>query len=228
MKKTLILTFVAAAALLFAISCKPTTESNVIVRTVPAYDITYESFKTGVEITPSDTSNCKVGVCLGRRQQLTIQDCSGYKMGNQVGFEIWPEVQYYYRAFAAFDENGNGQYDKFIYGNVLSIITEENPLKIQTYEPDVYSSNRMYVRGEVEGKLVNQVKQVGFCYSEENEYPQYDSDLYVVAGTPTGGWYYSFSSDISILSGYHKYYVRAYARLTDTIHYGNVQTVETE
>lgn len=227
MKKTLFLTFVAAAALLFATSCKPTIDTNVTVRTVPAYDLTYDGFKTGAEITSSDTENCKVGACCGYDPDLTIQNGT-FKMGDTVCFsELWQYEQYYYRAFAAFDLNGDGLLDKFVYGNVLSLSPEERPLRVYTRDPDVYSwDHSIHVIGEVEGAQLYKVNQVGFCYSEENEYPQYDSDLYVVAGTPTGGWYYSFNSYINILSGYHKYYIRAYARLTDTIQYGNVQTIE--
>ena len=228
MKKTLILAFVATA-MLFATSCKRTNDSNVVVRTVPAYDITHESFKTGVEITPSDAGNYKLGVCCSSlHSDLTIQN-SFIQTGNPVSFdELIPNAQYYYRAFAAFDENGNGQYDKFIYGNILCLNTEEEPLRVYTYDCEVDSwYNRINVYGKVEGGQMDQVNQVGFCYSEENEYPQYESDLYVVAGTPTGQWSYWFESKINILSGYHKYYIRAYARMTDTIQYGNVETVVT-
>ena len=66
------------------------------------------------------------------------------------------------------------------------------------------------------------IDQVGFCYSMESAFPQYESDLIATVGTPTND-YYDFEKYLYDLSANTKYYIRTFARYkTDSIRYGNV------
>lgn len=207
------------------------------VTTIEATEITYWTFIAGAKVEPFGVTNFSVGICYSTHPEFTMEDCEGYEFGsynNETNiFEVYcdglnPNTQYYYRAFVAYND-GNGYYNNYFYGEILTLTTPEMPfiLNLETY--NVYYSwyDYMVAYGRVECNHPEQIDQVGFCYSTTNEYPQYDSDLYTIAATPTGEWY-EFSSEINNVSANKKYYVRSYARyMTDSIKYGNVVSVET-
>ena len=143
-------------------------------------------------------------------------------------YDLTPNTQYYYRAFVEYYTNDQPAY---FYGEVLSLTTPEMPfvLNLFTNDPQYYWGNYYVIaHGEIECTMPEVVNQVGFCYSKDNEYPQFESDFHTTAATPTGDWHwYEFSSYIDNLSAHTKYYIRSYARYkTDSIKYGNVVSVD--
>ena len=207
------------------------------VTTLEPTEITYWTFIAGAKVEPFGVSNFTVGICYSTRPEFTMEDCEGYDFGsynNETNvYEVYcdglsPNTQYYYRAYVGYND-GSGYYNSYFYGEILSFTSPDMPfiLDLETY--NVYYSwyDYMVAYGRVECNHPEQIDQVGFCYSTTNEYPQYDSDLYTIAATPTGEWY-EFSSEINNVSANKKYYVRSYARyMTDSIKYGNVVSVET-
>lgn len=204
------------------------------VTTLEATEITYCTFKAGAKVEPFGVSHFTVGICYSTRPEFTIEDCEGsepaYYNEETGNYEMMycenlsPSTQYYYRAVVAYDD-GDGLYNDFFYGEILSFTTTEVPFILNLYtDYHNYSSYGQYVYVAGNGfctqpKLIN---QVGFCYSIANEYPEYESDLHTTAATPTGE-YFDFGSYIYNLSANKRYYIRSYARYkVDSIKYGNV------
>ena len=207
------------------------------VTTLEATEITYQGFCAAYTIEPFGVTNYTAGLIYSTRPDFTYDDREGgdigyYDSNNDVYpvccHGLTPNTQYYYRAFVAYN-NGTDDYG-FFYGDVLSFTTPEIPfvLELSTYSAYYsYWSNYIDAYGRVHCNQPDVIDQVGFCYSETNEYPQFESDLHVVAATPTGEWY-DFESYIYDVSANKKYYVRSYARYkTDSIKYGNVVSVDT-
>ena len=208
------------------------------VTTLEAYDITYWTFRAEAKLEPFGATNFNVGLIYSTSPEPTMQDCDGTVSGiydsqhdvyQMYCDHLLPNTQYYYRAFVAYNDGFSPDYDYF-YGDILSLTTPEAPfvLNLYTNEPEYYAfwGNYFVAHGELECTMPQVVNQVGFCYSKDNEYPQFESDLHTIAATPTGSWY-EFSSYIEDLSAHTKYYVRSYARyMTDSIKYGNVVSVD--
>ena len=206
------------------------------VTTLEATEITYQGFCADAALKPFGISNYIVGICYSTSPNFTLDDCEGYNIGDYDSDNdvyhvcnpwLSPNTQYYYRAFVNFVHGENNQ--GFYYGDILSLTTPEMPfiLNLETYDVIYSWYDYMVAYGRVECNQPEQINQVGFCYSTDNAYPQYDSDLHTTAATPTGEWY-EFSSHIYDVSANKKYYVRSYARyMTDSIKYGNVVTVDT-
>ena len=207
------------------------------VTTLEATEITATSFCAAATLKPFGVNSFYVGICYSTRPDFTYDDREGgdigyYDSNNDVYpvccHGLTPNTQYYYRAFVAYN-NGTDDYG-FFYGDVLSFTTPEMPfvLNITTDYCDFsYGGNYLYAVGYGNCNQIELVDQVGFCYSTENAYPQYESDLHTTAATPTGEWF-NFSSHIYDVSANKKYYVRSYARYkTDSIKYGNVVSVDT-
>ena len=210
------------------------------VTTHEAYEINYTYFCANATLEPFGVSNYYVGICWSTRPNFTFEDCDNYNYvidyndDEQDVFQVTcrgltPNTTYYYRAFVAYSQ-GSGYPDNYFYGNILSLTTPEMPftLYLETYSPDFYYGNSfIYASGHGECNQPELIDQIGFCYSTDNEYPQYESDLHTTAATPTGDWF-DFSSHIYNVSANVKYYVRSYARYkTDSIKYGNVKSVYT-
>ena len=207
------------------------------VTTLEAYDITPYSFSSGAIIEPFGAPVYYAGVCYSINSDFTFYDCEGYGTGgfdengvcHAFCYDLMPNTQYYYRAFAAYTEDAGYNYN-FFFGDILSFTTPDVPLNIELYTYDInyeYWGGYFYAYGCVRCNKPNVINQVGFCYSTTNEYPQYESDLITSAGTPTGEWY-DFGSYIYNLSANTKYYIRPYARyLNDSIRYGDVSEVST-
>ena len=208
------------------------------VTTIEATEITHCTFIAGAKVEPFGAT-FTLGICYSTRPDFTKEDCEGYDFGfynNETNiYEVYcdglnPNTQYYYRAFVAYnDGSGYGYYNNYFYGEILTLTTPEMPFILNLETHNVYYSwyDYMVAYGRVECNHPEEINQVGFCYSTDNEYPQYESDLYTIAATPTGEWY-EFSSEINNVSANKKYYVRSYARYkTDSIKYGNVVSVET-
>ena len=208
------------------------------VTTLEAYDITYEGFACEVVVSPFGAPHWFPGVCYSRNPDITIDNCEGYSIGGFQDDDVYhaycvchglmPNTQYYYRAFVAYGAGNYTDYDYF-YGEVFSFITPEMPfiLNLDTYNAYYSWSDYIVAYGRMECNQIEQIDQVGFCYSIDNEYPQYESDLHTTAATPTGEWY-DFSSHIFNISANKKYYIRSYARyMTDSIKYGNTVSVDT-
>lgn len=212
------------------------------VTTIETTEITYWTFIAGAKVEPFGVTNFSVGICYSTRPEFTMEDCEGYEFGsynNETNiYEVYcdglnPNTQYYYRAFVAYND-GSGYYNNYFYGEILSFNTPEVPfvLNLETYYPDFYGGNNwgrdIIAYGGGYCTNLQLIDQIGFCYSKDNEYPQYESDLFTIAATPTGDMHFEFSSYISNLSANTKYYIRSYARyMTDSIKYGNVVSVET-
>ena len=212
------------------------------VTTIEATEITYWTFIAGAKVEPFGVTNFSVGICYSTRPEFTMEDCEGYEFGsynNETNiYEVYcdglsPNTQYYYRAFVAYND-GIGYYNNYFYGEILSFTTPEVPfvLNLETYYPDFYGGNNwgrdIIAYGGGYCTNLQLIDQIGFCYSKDNEYPQYESDLFTIAATPTGDMHYEFSSYISNLSANTKYYIRSYARyMTDSVKYGNVVSFET-
>ena len=212
------------------------------VTTIEATEITYWTFIAGAKVEPFGVTNFSVGICYSIRPEFTMEDCEGYEFGSynnetniyEVYFDgLSPNTQYYYRAFVAYND-GSGYYNNYFYGEILSFTTPEVPfvLNLETYYPDFYGGNNwgrdIIAYGGGYCTNLQLIDQIGFCYSKDNEYPQYESDLFTIAATPTGDMHFEFSSYISNLSANTKYYIRSYARyMTDSVKYGNVVSFET-
>lgn len=218
------------------------TPSASPVTTIEATEITYWTFIAGAKVEPFGVTNFSVGICYSTRPEFTMEDCEGYEFGsynNETNiYEVYcdglsPNTQYYYRAFVAYND-GSGYYNNYFYGEILSFTTPEVPfvLNLETYYPDFYGGNNwgrdIIAYGGGYCTNLQLIDQIGFCYSKDNEYPQYESDLFTIAATPTGDMHFEFSSYISNLSANTKYYIRSYARyMTDSVKYGNVVSFET-
>lgn len=212
------------------------------VTTIEATEITYWTFIAGAKVEPFGVTNFSVGICYSTRPEFTMEDCEGYEFGsynNETNiYEVYcdglsPNTQYYYRAFVVYND-GSGYYNNYFYGEILSFTTPEVPfvLNLETYYPDFYGGNNwgrdIIAYGGGYCTNLQLIDQIGFCYSKDNEYPQYESDLFTIAATPTGDMHFEFSSYISNLSANTKYYIRSYARyMTDSVKYGNVVSFET-
>ena len=207
------------------------------ITTLEATEITYESFCAAYSIVPFGITNYTAGLIYSTRPDLTLDNCEGIKTGYYDSetdsypvccYDLTPNTQYYYRAFVEYYTNDQPAY---FYGEVLSITTPEMPfvLNLYTNDPQYYWGNYYVIaHGEIECTMPDVVNQVGFCYSKDNEYPQFESDFHTTAATPTGDWHwYEFDSYIDNLSAHTKYYIRSYARYkTDSIKYGNVVSID--
>ena len=207
------------------------------VTTLEATEITYESFCAAYSLVPFGMTNYTAGMIYGTRPDLTLENCEGIKTGYYDSetdsylvccYDLTPNTQYYYRAFVEYYTNDQPAY---FYGEVLSLTTPEMPfvLNLYTNDPQYFWGNYYVIaHGEIECTMPEVVNQVGFCYSKDNEYPQFESDFHTTAATPTGDWHwYEFDSYIDNLSAHTKYYIRSYARYkTDSIKYGNVVSVD--
>ena len=218
------------------------TPSASPVTTIEATEITYWTFIAGAKVEPFGVTNFSVGICYSTCPEFTMEDCEGYEFGsynNETNiYEVYydglsPNTQYYYRAFVAYND-GSGYYNNYFYGEILSFTTPEVPfvLNLETYYPDFYGGNNwgrdIIAYGGGYCTNLQLIDQIGFCYSKDNEYPQYESDLFTIAATPTGDMHFEFNSYISNLSANTKYYIRSYARyMTDSVKYGNVVSFET-
>lgn len=207
------------------------------VTTLEATEITYESFCAAYSIVPFGMTNYTAGLIYSTSPDLTLENCEGIKTGYYDSetdsypvccYDLTPNTQYYYRAFVEYYTNDQPAY---FYGEVLSLTTPEMPfvLNLFTNDPQYFWGNYYVIaHGEIECTMPEVVNQVGFCYSKDNEYPQFESDFHTTAATPTGDWHwYQFDSYIDNLSAHTKYYIRSYARYkTDSIKYGNVVSVD--
>ena len=207
------------------------------VTTLPAYDITCDGFTCEVQIEPFGATPLMAGVCYSRYPDFSINNCEGYYTADNpyhaccyCYYGLMPNTQYYYRGFVAYISDEFSSQVNYLYGDILSITTLDTPLDLSLYTYYPYynwSDDHIVVSGYMECNKPEVINEVGFCYSHTNEYPQFDSDLHVIAGTPTGQWY-DFSSDIYNLSANTTYYLRSYARyMTDSIRYGNVVSFDT-
>lgn len=207
------------------------------VTTIEATEITYESFCAAYSLVPFGMTNYTAGLIYSTRPDLTLENCEGIKTGYYDSetdtypvccYYLTPNTKYYYRAFVEYYTNNQPAY---FYGEVLSLNTPEMPfvLNLYTSDPQYYWGNYYVIaHGEIECTMPEVVNQVGFCYSMDNAYPQFESDFHTTAATPTGDWHwYEFNSYIYDLSAHTKYYIRSYARYkTDSIKYGNVVSVD--
>ena len=210
------------------------------VTTLEATEITYESFCAAYSLVPFGMTNYTAGLIYSTRPDLTLENCEGIKTGYYDSetdsypvccYDLTPNTQYYYRAFVEYYTNDQPAY---FYGEVLSLTTPEASfvLNLETYNPDLYGGSNwgrdIIANGGGYCTNLQLINQIGFCYSKDNEYPQYESDLFTIAATPTGDMHFEFSSYISNLSANTKYYIRSYARyMTDSLKYGNVVSVTT-
>lgn len=211
------------------------------VTTLEPTEITYWTFTAGAKVEPFGVTNFPVGICYSTRPEFTMENCEGYDFGsynNETNvYEVYcdglsPNTQYYYRAFVAYND-GSGYYNNYFYGEILSFTSPDMPfiLDLETYNA-YYSGmasgwDYIVAYGRVQCNQPEVINQVGFCYSTDNEYPQYESDLHTTVATPTGEWY-EFNSHIYNISANRKYYIRSYAIYkTDSIKYGNVVWVDT-
>ena len=211
------------------------------VTTLEPTEITYWTFIAGAKVEPFGVTNYTVGICYSTRPEFTIEDCEGYDFGsynNETNvYEVYcdglsPNTQYYYRAYVGYND-GSGYYNNYFYGEILSFTSPDMPfiLDLETYNA-YYSGmasgwDYIVAYGRVQCNQPEVINQVGFCYSTDNEYPQYESDLHTTVATPTGEWY-EFNSHIQNISANRKYYIRSYAIYkTDSIKYGNVVWVDT-
>lgn len=215
----------------------PDAPSASPVTTLEASEITYESFCAAYSIVPFGMTNYTAGLIYSTSPDLTLENCEGIKTGYYDSetdsylvccYDLIPNTKYYYRAFVEYYTNDQPAY---FYGEVLSLTTPEMPfvLNLYTNDPQYYWGNYYVIaHGEIECTMPDVVNQVGFCYSKDNEYPQFESDFHTTAATPTGDWHwYEFDSYIDNLSAHTKYYIRSYARYkTDSIKYGNVVSVD--
>ena len=215
----------------------PDAPSASPVTTLEATEITYESFCAAYSIVPFGITNYTAGLIYSTRPDLTLENCEGIKTGYYDSetnsylvccYDLIPNTKYYYRAFVEYYTNDQPAY---FYGEVLSLTTPEMPfvLNLFTNDPQYYWGNYYVIaHGEIECTMPEVVNQVGFCYSKDNEYPQFESDFHTTAATPTGDWHwYEFDSYIDNLSAHTKCYIRSYARYkTDSIKYGNVVSVD--
>lgn len=209
-----------------------------LLTTTPAFDITSTGFTAGGTLAPIDINLDFrfYGICFSTSPTPVFDDDNqfvwDYYYYNANPFQIYvyglePNTQYYYRAFLGY---GAQPPYSIIYGDILSVTTPEIPfmLEIQTYLP-YYSWTGHWIEavGYMNCTRPEWIDQVGFCYSTENEYPQFESDLHTTVASPLGEWY-DFNSYINDVSANKKYYIRSYARyMTDSIKYGNVVSIDT-
>ena len=206
--------------------------------TTPAQNISAYDFVTGGTLvsTDLDFNFQHYGICISQSPNPTFEDCEFYVDEPMYYFNnpfqllvsgLYPNTQYYYRAYMAYGEYGNYHY---LYGNTLSLTTPDAPLEIELYTYSPYYNwyeNSITVQGYMSCNKPDVINEVGFCYSYSNPYPQYESDFYTIAATPSGSWY-DFESNLYDLSANTKYYIRSYARyMTDSIKYGNMVSVDT-
>jgi hypothetical protein len=218
------------------------------VNTIPAYEISSYGFCSGGYLTiPSDLNidfNIKiVGICYSKSPNPTYDNCENryyqwiLSSNDTVSFyfyDLQPNTQYYYRAFVGCGEGYDHYftiYYDYIYGDVLSFTTPDAPLEItiQTEYSTLEWSNSIYAEGYLHCNKPEVIDEVGFCYSNTNNYPQYESDLVTTAATPTGGYSdYYFDCYLRNLSANTTYYLRSYVRyMTDSIRYGGVHSIYT-
>ena len=209
-----------------------------VLTTTPAHDISAYGFVSGGSLASTDINFNfqRFGICCGESPDLTINNCEYYLDEPMYYFSnpfqiyidgLYPNTQYYYRAFMAYGEYGHYEY---IYGDVLSLSTPDTPfvLDLETYYPYYsWGGNYIHVSGSLYCSKPEVINQVGFCYSTTNEYPLFESDLHTTVATTTGSWF-DFESYLYDISANHKYYIRSYARyMTDSIRYGNVVSIDT-
>ena len=206
------------------------------VTTLEVTEITYESFCAAYSIVPFGVTNYTAGLIYSTNPDLTLENCEGIKTGYYDSetdsylvccYDLTPNTKYYYRAFVEYYTDDQPAY---FYGEVLSLTTPEMPfiINLETLEPEYYWSYYTIAHGRIECTMPEVVDQLGFCYSKDNEYPQFESDFHTTAATPTGNWHwYEFDSYIDNLSAHTKYYIRSYARYKiDSIKYGNVVSID--
>ncbi len=207
------------------------------VTTLEAYDITGRSFGANATVSPFGMDYYTVGICYSTASEFTYENCQGSVVASYDSDEdvykanctgLRPLTTYYYRAYLRFSDTNDYTY---FYGDILSVTTPEIPFELNlTTNPAEYYWGHDYAiaRGELDCTDPQLVNQVGFCYSSTSAYPQFESDLHVIAATPTGEYGGVFNSYIYDLSSHTKYYIRSYARYkVDSIKYGNVVSVDT-
>lgn len=216
-----------------------------LLTTTPATNITGTGFTAGGNLATIDHNlNFRIyGICYSTSPTPTADENSQsvwdyyYFFTNPFQIHVYdllPNTQYYYRAFVGYYENGDS-YD-FIYGDILTLTTPDTPLELEVYTNHCYYDywdNTIAASGEIYCNKPEVINQVGFCYSIENEFPQYESDMISTVATPTGSWnWQNFYGSLQNLSANNKYYIRSFARystgnMTDSIKYGNVVSVNT-
>ena len=129
---------------------------------------------------------------------------------------VLPDVTYYARAFVI---SGN----QVIYGGVMSVNTAQTNVSIEIGSPKIINSGKVTIEGNIDslGSIV--VPQYGHCYSTSPDPTISDSRTININLNKDS----VFTSEILGLNLNTTYYIRAYAKLSESkIIYSNSETVK--
>jgi len=225
MKKLLICHFtcIALATILF-ISCKTTEEPKQeqlqlpVLKTKAATEITATSATGGGNITANDGSNIITsGICWSLKSTPTLSDSitKGYTyMGEYTGSlrNLLSDTTYYVRAYAT-------NYDGTAYGNQITFRTLKPTIPtVKTTLSTIYNTSAK-IEATVTSSSGLSILSKGFCWSETSGPTLSDKTTEVTVS--------DFKSEISNLKSGSAYYVRAYAKSSVGIGYGNELKITT-
>jgi hypothetical protein len=206
------------------ISCKK-FEANRISKVITK-ELVFENNKAlakGSIIDISDKGIQDHGFCWANNPEPTINDekfslNSTSTLGDfSYSFQnILPDITYYARAFVV---SGN----QVIYGEVMSVNTEQTNVSIGIGSPKIINSSKVTVEGSIDsiGSIV--VSQYGHCYST-NQNPTIADSRTINTNLNNDS---VFTSEIIGLNLNTTYYIRAYAKLSESrVVYSNSQTVK--
>ena len=125
---------------------------------------------------------------------------------------------YYARSFAV------SNFGVTVYGDVIDVRTKTDVPTVITEEVTGIESGNATVKGLIDDEGEYPVTLSGICWSRTNNVPNINNDsaLYLVAGADS-----VFSGQLTKLRGGITYYVRAFARNSRGIVYGEVKTFRT-
>ena len=192
------------------------------VTTLPVSEVTWTTALGGGDVTDDCGSEItERGVCLSENPTPTVND-EHYTSGTGTGSftilieNLTPNKTYYVRAYAK-NEKGIG------YGEVESFITNETLLpEVITAEVTDIAWRTAIGGGEVISENGAAVTERGICWATTNN-PGI-SDNHADGGTGLG----SFTASITGLAAGTMYYVRAYAKNSAGIKYGDEVSFTTE
>ncbi len=130
--------------------------------------------------------------------------------------DLLPDKQYYYVAFAT--NNKGTQYSK-----LLNFKTSPKTPILKTGDPENVHGGTALIPGTISSIGAAPVEECGICFSLSSSLPEYEADS-VILSSVTGN---KFAVFLTELAGSQTYYVRAYAKNSYGVGYGEVITFKT-
>lgn len=190
----------------------PKPQPTVKVATLEAESITHNSAKLrGSASAVNGAVITERGFVIDKSSNPDIND-NKYTAGNYASFEkivayLQPEARYYVRAYA---KSSSG----ITYGEQKTFNTKGVSLSVSTNAPYSITHNSAILSGKVEASSSGVVSERGFVISKYIE-PDIN-DIKIAADSGSG----SYTKRLENLQPETKYYVRAYAKISNDVTYG--------